>query len=116
MPALTFEPLSVPLRQDETGTIRVGNSQVPYDLVIHEFEDGSSPEAIVDAYDTLELADVYVALAYYLRHQDEVKTYLSQRQAEGDELRCKIEAQQPSREELRKKLEAREQAHAVPVK
>ena len=37
MASLTFEPLLVPLREDEQGAIRVGDTRVLVDLVIHAF-------------------------------------------------------------------------------
>jgi uncharacterized protein (DUF433 family) len=84
---LTLQAVPVPLRMDEHGAVRVGNSRVVLDLVIREFENGACPEDIVHAYDTLELADVYAVLAYHLRHRDEVNEYLRRRQEEADALR-----------------------------
>ena len=51
-----------PLREDKTGAIRVGNSRVLLEMVIHAFQDGESPEEIVDNYSTLTLSDVYGAM------------------------------------------------------
>jgi uncharacterized protein (DUF433 family) len=42
-------------------------------LVVEQYENGMTPEDMVRAYGTLELADVYAAIAYYLRHRDEVR-------------------------------------------
>jgi uncharacterized protein (DUF433 family) len=96
---LQAEPL--PLRADEQGAVRVGDSRVTLDVVIHEFEGGASPEAIAQAYPTLRLADVYVVIAYYLRHREEVDDYLRARGREADRLRLEIEATQPERAGLR---------------
>ncbi len=35
MATMTFEPMTVPLREDDYGAIRVGNTRVLLDLVIH---------------------------------------------------------------------------------
>jgi len=106
----------VPLRADERGALRVGNSRVLLDTLVNEYDNGADPEGIVNAYPTLQLADVYAVIAYYLRHQDEVNDYLRKRQAEAAELRREIESRQPGRAELRAKLLARrdrqEQRHA----
>jgi uncharacterized protein (DUF433 family) len=106
----------VPLRADDRGGLRVGDSRVSLDTLIHEYEKGEDPESIVHNYPTLQLADVYAVIAYYLRHSDEVNTYLQRRQVEAAELRREIESQQPGRAELRAKLLARraeqEQPHA----
>lgn len=107
------------LRVDENGVARVGQSQVLLDVVIREFNNGAEPEAIARVFPTLNLADVYGVIAYYLRHRKEIDDYLQGRRAEADILRQEIEATQPSRVELRARLLARkaqmELAHASPA-
>ena len=90
------------LRFDEEGSIRVGNTRVTLDLLVEQYENGMTPEDMVRAYDTLVLADVHAVIAYYLRHSDDVRAYLTQREEEAATLRAKIEAEYPriSREEL----------------
>src|SRR5246127_4449354 len=90
-----------PLRVDEGGAVRVGKSRISLDLIVEQYENGMTPEAMVRAYDTLVLADVYAAIAYYLRHRTEVQAYLKRRSEEAESLRAKIEAERPriSREE-----------------
>jgi uncharacterized protein (DUF433 family) len=85
---------TLPLHADEHGTIRVGGSRVTFDLVIEQYQNGMSPEDMVRAYDTLQLADVHAAIAYYLRHRNEVLNYLTKRAQIADMLRGKIEATQ----------------------
>ena len=48
----------VPLRADETGTIRVGSSRVTLDVLLADYLSGLSPEEIARQLDTLDLADV----------------------------------------------------------
>jgi uncharacterized protein (DUF433 family) len=107
---LTFEPIAVPLREDEQGAIRVGDTRVLLDLVIHEFRDGATPEGIVESYDALSLADVYAVISYYLRHVDVVHAYLLRREQEAKAVREMIEAAQPPRPNLRAALLARAKA------
>src|SRR5262249_36771781 len=102
-----IQPDLVPLRSDGGSGLRVGDSRVSLDTVIEEFENGADPEGIVNAYPTLRLADVYAVIAFYLRHQDEVKEHLRQREEEAERLQQEIEAKQPGRSELRSKLMAR---------
>lgn len=83
-----------PLREDTSGAVRVGNSRVLLELVIRAFQDGATPEIIVQRYSTLALSDVYAVIAYYLRHRSEVEEYLAQREREGEEVRKRIENQQ----------------------
>jgi uncharacterized protein (DUF433 family) len=110
--ALQADPL--PLRLVEGGAIRVGKSRISLDLVVEEYENGMAPEDMVRAYDTLELADVHAVIAYYLRHRDEVRTYLRRREERAQALRAQIEAERPriSREELLARRRAREKADA----
>jgi uncharacterized protein (DUF433 family) len=104
---LTIQTEAVPLRTDEYGVIRVGDSQVVLDIVIRAFNNGADPESIVHGYPTLNLGDVYAAIAYYLRHRKEVDEYLQSRRDEAERLRQEIEAKQPDRAPLRNKLMAR---------
>lgn len=102
------------LRVDEGGAVRVGKSRVSLDLVVEQYEYGMTPEGLVRAYDTLDLADVHAVIAYYLRHREEVRAYLKRRGEEAEALRAKIEAERPrvSREELLARRSAREKADA----
>jgi uncharacterized protein (DUF433 family) len=102
------------LRVDQGGVVRVGNSRVSLDLVVEQYENGMAPEEMVRAYETLELADVYSVIAYYLRHRDEVQVYLKRRTEQADALRAKIEAERPrvDREELLARRAAGEKDHA----
>lgn len=117
--AFTIEVDPTPLRVDELGTVRVGDSQVLLDIVVREFNNGAEPEAIAQGYPTLALADVYDVLAYYLRHRKDVNEYIDTRRQQAEVLRQEIEAKQPNRAELRTKLLARkaqnELAHAGPA-
>ncbi|MEX0703175.1 MAG: DUF433 domain-containing protein [Planctomycetales bacterium] len=99
-----------PLREDASGSVRVGNSRVLLELVIRAFQNGATPETIVQRYPTLSLADVYAVITYYLRHRDEVVDYLARRESEAAEVRERIEERQGDLSEIRKRLAARRQA------
>jgi uncharacterized protein (DUF433 family) len=118
--ALNIHADPIPLRVDEHGVIRVGDSQVLLDVVVREFNNGAEPETIANGYPTLDLADAYGVIAYYLRHRKELDQYLHARRQDADKLRQEIEAKQPSRTELRAKLLTRKAqidlAHASPGK
>ena len=102
------------LQVDEGGVVRVGKSRISFDLIVEQYENGMTPEAMVRAYDTLELADVHAVIAYYLRHRDEVQSYLTRRAEQADALRAKIEAERPrvTRDELLARRAAGEKDHA----
>ena len=95
MVRLILESEAPPLREDESGVIRVGNSRVLLELVIRAFQDGAAPESIVQRYSTLSLADVYGAIGYYLRHQQAVKDYLNQREELARSVQQRLSAIQP---------------------
>ena len=87
---LTIHPDTPPLRIDDAGAVRVGKTRVLFVLVVRAFQDGARPEDIVRMYDTLDLADTYAAIAYYLRHKAEVEAYLAEYDRAGEEIRKKI--------------------------
>ena len=78
--SLVLEVEAPPFRKDETGAIRIGNTRVLLELVIRAFQDGASPESIVQRYSTLSLSDVYTTIGYYLRHQAALEKYLKDRE------------------------------------
>src|SRR5437868_15218653 len=93
-----------PLREDSSGALRVGGSRVLLELVIRAFQDGATPETIVQRYSTLKLPDVYTVIAYYLRHRSEIEAYLARREQKAEEARQRIETQQGDLSEIRTRL------------
>ena len=89
---ITLHADPVPLRVDDTGAIRVGQSRVTLDVLLQYWRLGMKAEEIARGLDTLTLADVHGALAYYFRHQIEIDDYLHQRDEEAEHLRQQIEA------------------------
>ena len=73
------------------GVIRGGVTRVSLDSVVFAFLDGSTPEEIAQQYPTLNLADVYGAVTYYLNHRDEVTAYLRDRQTQREQIRKEVE-------------------------
>ena len=113
--ALPFDAEPPPLRVDEGGAVRVGNSRISLDLIVEQYENGMTGEDLVRAYDTLALADVHAVIAYYLRHRENVRAYLKQRTEVAEALRAKIEAERPRvlREELLARRTAWEKDNAA---
>jgi uncharacterized protein (DUF433 family) len=93
-----------PLRQDTSGAIRVGETRVLLELVIRAFQDGATPEVIVQRYPTTTLTDIYAVIAYYLRHREVVERYLVEREQRADTVRGRIEASQGDLSEIRTRL------------
>jgi uncharacterized protein (DUF433 family) len=108
--SLVLECEMPPLHEDATGAIRVGNSRVLLELVIRAFQDGASPESIVQRYSTLSLSDVYTTIGYYLRHQDAVEAYLNRREQLAQSVRQRLSNVQPDLSLIRSRLLAQQQS------
>ena len=102
--------MTIPLRMDEHGAIRMSDTRVTLDTVIARYHQGDSPEVIHEAFDVLPLNDIYAVIAYYLAHRDELDAYLQRREVEAERLRQEWEAKYPpkvTKAELLARLEAR---------
>lgn len=93
-----------PLREDDSGALRVGDSHVLLELVIEEFQDGATPEAIVQQFSTLGLREVYAVIAYYLWHQEEIDAYLARREQRAADIRQEVESRQRDLGDIRRRL------------
>jgi uncharacterized protein (DUF433 family) len=94
---ITLHADPLPLRVDDKGTIRVGQSRVTLDVLVQYWRLGMNPEQIAQGLETLTLADIHGALAYYFRHQTEMDDYLARREQEAEALRQQIEAANAAR-------------------
>jgi uncharacterized protein (DUF433 family) len=95
------------MREDSSGALRIGQSRVLLELVIRAFQDGATPEAIVQRYPTAALADVYAVIGYYLRHRKDIEQYLADRESRAAEVQQRIQSSQGDLKELRDRLLAR---------
>ena len=82
-----IQPETVPLGTDADGVIRVSHTRVTLDTLIFAFLEGATAEEIAQQYPSLELADIYAVIAYYLRHRSNVELYLRKRQKQADVVR-----------------------------
>lgn len=94
-----------PIREAD-GALRVGKTGVTVETVLWTFQQGSTPEDIVDQYPSLVLADVYEVIAYYLRHRDEVDAYLAERDRHYHQTMEQLRRELPS-SPLQQRLRAR---------
>jgi len=97
----------MPLRITPEGDVRIGTTRVLLDMVVHAFDDGATPEAVVLRFPALGLADVYAVMGYCLRHRAEVDEYLRRREQRAEDVRRKIEARQGDMSGIRARLLAR---------
>jgi uncharacterized protein (DUF433 family) len=102
--SLVLERETPPFREDESGAIRIGNSRVLLELVIHAFQDGASPESIMQRYSTLSLSEIYSTIGYYLRHQQEIEFYLKERHQLAESVRERLSEIQPDLSLIRSRL------------
>jgi uncharacterized protein (DUF433 family) len=68
----------VPLAADSEGVIRVTESRVSLDSIVHQFKNGATAEQIQEDFPSVNLADIYAVIAYYLQHSKKVDDYLAQ--------------------------------------
>ncbi len=101
--SLSFDS-SNPLTRLENGVYRVSGSRIPLVRAIELYNDGATPEEIVDSFDALRLAGVYSLIGYYLKNRAEVDSYIQEQEAEGDKKRLAIEATQTPRPGFREEL------------
>ena len=88
--ALASEPL--PLATDRDGVVRVGGTRVTLDTLVYAFNEGASAEEIAFRYPSLDLADIYAAITYYLQNRAEVESYLREREARANQVRQENQA------------------------
>ncbi|PSB23882.1 DUF433 domain-containing protein [Stenomitos frigidus] len=81
----------IPLAADATGVVRISKTRVTLDTVVTAFLEGATAEEIKEQYTSLQLSDIYVVIAYYLRHPIEVDAYLAERQNLAAAVRQKAE-------------------------
>ncbi len=99
--------MTIPLRIDEDGTIRIGKTRVLLELVIHAYYMGETPEGIVDSYPSLTTADVYAVLGYYLANRELIDAYVRQSDEQAEQILRDMEANlTPEARALRTRLRA----------
>jgi uncharacterized protein (DUF433 family) len=78
MAEVAAEP--VPLVQGADGVMRVRGTRITLDSVFAAFQEGATPEEIVQQYSSISLADVCQVIGYCLRHSSELEAYFARRQ------------------------------------
>ncbi len=86
-----LESLPLPLRRDDSGTIRVGDTRVSLDTIIAYFHQDCSAEIIAAKFPTVGLDNVYLTIGHYLNRREEMDRYLKEQEREAAEIRAKLE-------------------------
>ncbi len=104
---LEIELEPIPLSLDEHGVARVAGTRVTLDAVVEAFEQGATAEEIAQQYPSLQLADIYAVLGYYLRQRPAVEIYLQGRRQQELLVRAQNETRLDPRG-IRERLLARQ--------
>jgi hypothetical protein len=75
--------------------------------VVRAFQNGDTPEHILQSYPTLDLASIYGVIAYCLQFPDDVREYLADVERIGEEMRNQSSPWPP---ELLERIRERRQA------
>ena len=74
----------------------VRGTRVSLDSVVYAFLRGESPEGIGDSFPTLQLEDIFGALAFYLANRNTVDQYLADGRQEFETLRQEARQSRPA--------------------
>lgn len=99
--------IEMPLRLDDAGAIRIGNTRVLLDTIVTAFNMGTPSEKIADQFDAVSLTQIYQVIGYYLANKEAVDAYLAKREAEALCLRYEAEFPQSTKEALLKQIAER---------
>lgn len=67
------------------GSFYVIGSRVPLAIIVHDFLDGDTPEAIQSNFPALSLEEVYGAITFYLSNRPEVEKDMAERRRVEEE-------------------------------
>ena len=62
--------------EQRNGGYYVAGTRISLDSVVYSFERGNSPDGIQKEYPLLRLPQIYGAIAFYLDHQADIRSYL----------------------------------------
>jgi uncharacterized protein (DUF433 family) len=102
-------PDTVPLVQLETGGVRVRNSRVTLEAIVHRMQMGDTAGQINDSFPTVSVTQIKEILAWYFDNKAKADEYLQQVEEEGERLRQWIESQPGYKERHEKLLRCREE-------
>ena len=87
------ETVSLPLKTDDDGNVRVSGTRVTLHTIIKTYQQGYSPEEIHASFPTVPLHDVYAVIGYYLSNRDVVDKHIREVDAEGERWQAFWESQ-----------------------
>jgi uncharacterized protein (DUF433 family) len=96
-------PHTVPLVQLENGAVRVRNSRVTLETIVHRMQMGDTVEGIHDGFPTVSVTQIKEILDWYFDNKTDADEYLQQVEELAKRLRQLAESQ-PRYKEHREKL------------
>lgn len=100
------------VQQIDGGGYRVGGTRVSLSSVVHQFRQGATPEAIVEAFPALDLEQVYGAITFYLAHREEIDRLMEVEAADAEEQRRRSREMDPAFYDRLAKLRRQPRAEA----
>ena len=70
--------------EQRDGGYWIGNTRISLDSVVYAFKRGAAPESIKRSFPLLSLEDIYGAITFYLSHEQEIDSYLTQAETQLD--------------------------------
>jgi uncharacterized protein (DUF433 family) len=99
------------LTQDADGYIHVTGHRIGLQDLVYYYNEGYSPEALLETFPTLSLALVHKIIAFYLEVKVEVDTYMATCEAEVERQRA-VAPRGPDNAELRRRLVSKQASGA----
>ena len=73
---------SSPYIEERDEGLYLAGTRVSLDSVVIRFQQGASPDKIVQSFPTLKLSQVYGAIAYYLENESAIQDYVAEGERE----------------------------------
>lgn len=84
------QSLTSPYIEMRDGGYYVAGTRIGLDVVVHEFQSGKSPEAILQSHSPIgSLAKIYGVITFILEHPEAVAAYLGDQERLWEELKQK---------------------------
>ena len=91
---------TVPLTELDDGTIVITGTPIALEIVVARHNAGDTPGEIKRGVPSLDLADIYFVIAYYLSHRDEVDAYVQRQQERSQRVRQWLESDESYRAQM----------------
>ncbi len=81
--------------EEKNGGLYLAGTGVSLDSVVIRFQQGASPDKIVQSFQTLKLSQVYGAIAYYLENEKTIADYVAEGERELERSAVPLSEQNP---------------------